>query len=148
MYRHILIPTDGSELAHHAVKHGLALASSVGAKVTFLVVEPTFDVFSVVPSKIDQMPGEFAEYGKHAKAHAALILSAVAAEAKAVRVPCETRQKTHNQPYEAIVEMAQQKGCDLIVMASHGRSGIAAVILGSVTTKVLTHSTVPVLVCH
>src|SRR6266540_2359524 len=97
MYRHILIPTDGSELAHHAVTHGLALAKSVGAKVTFLVVEPTFDVFSVVPSKVDQMPGEFAEYGKRVKAHATSILNALADEARAVRVPCDTRQKTHDQ---------------------------------------------------
>lgn len=148
MYRHILIPTDGSALAQHAVTHGLALAKSVGAQVTALVVEPTFDVFSVVPSKIDKMPDEFAAYGKRTKAHAAKILTSVADEAKAAGVRCETMQITHDQPYETIVATAKKRGCDLIVMASHGRSGIAAVVLGSVTTKVLTHSTIPVLVCH
>ncbi len=148
MYRHILIPTDGSQLAHHAVTHGLSLAKSVGAKVTVLVVEPTFDVLGVLPSKVDKMPDEFAAYVKRTKAHAARILSSVADEAKAAGVPCDTVQKTHDQPYETIVATAKEKGCDLIVMASHGRSGIAAVVLGSVTTKVLTHSGMPVLVCH
>ena len=71
MYRHILIPTDGSELAHRAVVHGLSLAKSVGAKITALVVEPTFNVYDVPSSKMFQMTNAFAEYAEHAKAHAA-----------------------------------------------------------------------------
>ncbi len=148
MYRHILIPTDGSERAHKAVVHGLALAKSVGAKVTALTVEASFNVYDVPSSRVNRMSGAFAEYAEHAKAHAARILGGVADAAKAAGVPCETVQTIHDPPYEAIVATATPNGCDLIVMASHGRSGIAAVVLGSVATKVLTHTTIPVLVCR
>jgi nucleotide-binding universal stress UspA family protein len=148
MYRHILIPTDGSELAHKAVTHGLSLAKSVGAKVTALVVEASFDVYGLPSSRTNLISNAFAEYAEQAKAHAAKVLSAVADAAKAAGVACETVQMTHDHPYEVIVATAKEKGCDLIVMASHGRAGIAAVVLGSVTTKVLTHTKIPVLVCH
>jgi nucleotide-binding universal stress UspA family protein len=148
MYRHILIPTDGSELAHKAVTHGLALAKSVGAKVTVLTVEPSFNVYAVPSSKTNQMSSEFAEFAEHTKTHALKILSGAADEAKAAGVPCETVHMMDDRPYQAIVETAKDKGCDLIVMASHGRSGMAAVLVGSVTTKVLTHTAIPVLVCH
>jgi nucleotide-binding universal stress UspA family protein len=146
MYRHILIPTDGSELADKAVVHGLSLAKSVGAKITALVVEPTFNVYDVPSSKMLRMTEAFAEYAEHAKAHAAGILTGVADAAKSNDVQCETIQMIHDHPYEAIVATAKEKDCDLIVMASHGRSGIGAVVLGSVTTKVLTHTSVPTLV--
>jgi nucleotide-binding universal stress UspA family protein len=141
MYRHILIPTDGSPLAQKAVIHGLALAKSVGAKVTGLTVEAPFNVFEMVPQ-------ELLEHEKDAKAHATYILNGVIETAKAAGVPCETIQVEHNHPYEAIISTAKDRGCDLIVMASHGRSGMAAVLLGSVTNKVLTHTNIPVLVCH
>jgi nucleotide-binding universal stress UspA family protein len=145
MYRHILIPTDGSELARSAVQHGLSLAKAVGAKVTALTVEASFDVYTVPASRVYEMSGAFAE---HAKAHAEKILNGVAEEARQAGVICETVQIEEDHPYEAIIETAKQRGCDLIVMASHGRSGIAAIVLGSVTTKVLTHTKIPVLVCH
>jgi nucleotide-binding universal stress UspA family protein len=148
MYRHILIPTDGSEMAHKAINHGLSLAKTVGAKVTALTVEESFNVYDVPPSKVHQISDAFSEHSQHAKAHAEKILSGVTDAAKAGGVPCETLQITHDHPYEAIVATAKEKGCDLIVMASHGRSGIAAIILGSVTNKVLTHTTIPVLVCR
>jgi nucleotide-binding universal stress UspA family protein len=148
MYRHILIPTDGSELAHKAVMHGLSLARSVGAKVTALTVEPSFNVYDVPASMVYRMSGAFAEHAEHAKAHAARVLSGVADAAKAAGVTCEIIQMIHDHPYQAIVATAKEKGCDLIVMTSHGRSGIAAVVLGGVTTKVLTHTSIPVLVCH
>src|SRR5215510_4292803 len=83
-----------------------------------------------------------------AKAHAEKILNGVAEEARSAGVICETVQIEEDHPYEAIIETAKQRGCDLIVMGSHGRSGIAAIVLGSVTTKVLTHTKIPVLVCH
>jgi nucleotide-binding universal stress UspA family protein len=146
MYRHILLPTDGSKLAHRAVTHGLSLAKAVGAKVTALVIEPTFNVYDVPSSKVHQMSSAFAEHAQHAKLHAAQILIGVADAAKGSNVPCETVQMVHDHPYEAIVATAKEKGCDLIVMASHGRSGIAGIVLGSVTTKVLTHTSVPTLV--
>ena len=76
MYRHILIPTDGSELANRAVIHGLSLAKSIGAKITALVVEPTFNVYDVPFSKMFQMTNAFAEYAEHAKAHATFVIDA------------------------------------------------------------------------
>jgi len=148
MYRHILIPTDGSELASRAVRHGLALAKSVGAKVTALTVEGSFDVYTVPASKVYEMSDAFAEHAERTKAHAQKILSGVAEQARAAGVACETVQIEEDHPYEGIIETAEGRGCDLIVMASHGRSGIAAIALGSVTTKVLTHTKIPVLVCH
>ena|SRR5258706_6963738 len=148
MYRHILIPTDGSELAQRAVQHGLSLAKAVGARATALVVEHSFDVFSVPQSKIYSMPKEFAAYAAHIKAHASKILDEVTQAAKAVGVPCDTVQEVHDHPYESIIKTVADKGCDLIVMASHGRGGITALVLGSVTNKVLTHTKIPVLVCH
>jgi nucleotide-binding universal stress UspA family protein len=148
MYRHILIPTDGSELAHRAVSHGLSLAKSVGAKVTTLTVEGSFNVYAIPTSKDYEISGAFAGHVEQAKAHAGKILDGVAEEARAAGVICETVQIEQDQPYKAIIETAKQRDCDLIVMASHGRSGIAAIVLGSVTTKVLTHTKIPVLVCH
>jgi nucleotide-binding universal stress UspA family protein len=148
MYRHILIPTDGSELSHKAVRHGISLAKAVGAKVTAVTVEASFNVYDVPSSRMYQMSGAFAEYSEHAKAHAGKILSAVAEAARAAGVACETVQLEQDHPHEAIIAAAEQRGCDLIVMASHGRSGIAAVVLGSVTNKVLTHTAIPVLVCR
>jgi nucleotide-binding universal stress UspA family protein len=148
MYRHILIPTDGSELAHRAVSHGLSLAKLVGAKVTALTVEGSFNVYAVPTSKDYEISGAFAGHIEHAKAHAGKILDSVAEEARTAGVICETVQIEQDQPYRAIIETAEQRDCDLIVMASHGRSGIAAIVLGSVTTKVLTHTKIPVLVCH
>ena len=148
MYRHILIPTDGSQLAHKAVVHGLSLAKAVGAKVTALTVEASFNPSDVPASKVNLMSAAFEEYARHAREHAASILNAVADDAQAAGVQCETVQLIQDHPYKAIVAAAKDKGCDLIVMASHGRSGIAAVVLGSVTAKVLTHTTIPVLVCH
>jgi nucleotide-binding universal stress UspA family protein len=148
MYRHILIPTDGSELAHKAVVHGLSLAKAVGAKVTALTVESSFNVYDVPASGETRISAAFAAHAQQAGAHGAAILNRIADEAKAAGVPCELVQMIHDQPDEAIVATAKEKGCDLIVMASHGRSGIAAMVLGSVTAKALTHTTIPVLVCR
>ena len=148
MYRHILIPTDGSELAEHAVTNGLSLAKSVSAKVSIIVVETPFDVFSVPESKVQQMPEACAKHAEQIKKHATSVLNRAAEAAKRSGVSCDTIQVEHEQPYQAIIAAAKDKGCDLIVMASHGRSGLSAVLLGSVTNKVLTHTKTPVLVCH
>ena len=148
MYRHILIPTDGSELAHKAVVHGLSLAKVVGAKATALIVESSFNVYDVPASRANLMSAAFDEYAKHAREHAESILNRIADDANTAGVQCETVQMIQDHPYQAIVDTAKEKGCDLIVMASHGRGGIAAVVLGSVTAKVLTHTTIPVLVYH
>ena len=148
MYRNILIATDGSVLAEKAVSHGLQLAKSVGAKATALIVEAPFNVYGVPESRVPHMSEAFAQHAEQIKQHATKVLSRVADAAKAAGVSCETVQVEHDHPYEAIIATANDKGCDLIVMASHGRSGISAVLLGSVTNKVLTHTKIPVLVCH
>ncbi len=148
MYRNILIPTDGSELAAKAVEHGLALAKSVGAKVTALTVEAPFNVYDVPASKTRQMSEAFAQHAAHIKQHATKVLNHIADAAKVAGVPIQTVQLEHDHPHEAIISTAKDRGCDIIVMASHGRSGISAVLLGSVTNKVLTHAKIPILVCH
>ena len=148
MYRHILIPTDGSALAGHAVTHGLSLAKIVGAKVSVIIVEAPFSVYEVPESKIRQMSEAFAQHAEQIKKHATGVLTRAAEAARAAGVTCDTLQVEHEHPYEAIIKAANDRQCDLIVMASHGRSGISAMLLGSVTNKVLTHTKTPVLVCH
>ena len=144
MYQHILIPTDGSELAERAVTHGLALAKFAGAKVTVVIVEQR------VPGWLSAETGAavaFARYAEEIKKHGASVLDRVANTAKQAGVPCDTVQ-VHGAPYEAIIATATDRGCDLIVMASHGRGGLSAMVLGSVTNKVLTYTKTPVLVCR
>jgi nucleotide-binding universal stress UspA family protein len=148
MYKNILIATDGSELAHKAVDHGLGLAKSVGAKVTAVVVETPFNVFDVPASRTSKISEEFEHHVQAIKQHATKVLGDVASAAKEAGLNCDTVQIEHDQPYEAIIKTAEAKGCDAIVMASHGRSGISAVLLGSVTNKVLTHTAIPVVVVH
>lgn len=143
MYKNILIPTDGSELAEKAVQHGLTLAKTIGAKATVLTVVKPFQVFTLEMSMVEDTP---AEYKQRTQEHTANILRAVADLAKVIGVPCETVGVEHEHPYQAIIDTAKSKGCDLIVMASHGRRGISALVLGSETVKVLTHSKIPVLV--
>ena len=129
MYQHILIPTDGSELAERAVTHGLSLAKFVGAKVTVIIVAEAF-----------------AKYTEQIKKQNASVLDRAANAAKQAGVACDTMKAQDVQPYEAIIAAAMDRDCDLIVMASHGRSGLSAMVLGSVTNKALTYTKVPVLV--
>jgi nucleotide-binding universal stress UspA family protein len=138
MYRHILIPTDGSELAERAVTHGLALAKIVGAKVTVVIAEKQVVSWSGAAEG-------FLRYTEHIKKHATSVLDRVANAAKHAGVPCDTIQVQDVQPYEGIIATVT-RGCDLIVMASHGCGGLSAIVLGSVTNKVLTYTKVPVLV--
>jgi nucleotide-binding universal stress UspA family protein len=143
MHRHILIPTDGSELSQKAVDYGMALAKSVNAKVTVMTVLRPFYNVAVEPGMITDTPGQ---YGKRMAALAAKYLNVATEAALAAGVSYDTIHVEHEQPYLAIIDMATRKSCDLIVMASHGRRGISAIVLGSETIKVLTHSTIPVLV--
>jgi nucleotide-binding universal stress UspA family protein len=143
MYRHLLIATDGSDLADKAVHHGIALAGEIDAKVTALTVSEPFHAIAVEPAMLEDTPES---YETRMNERAARILAAVAAKAKAAGVVCETVHGSDAHPYRAIIDAALSKGCDLILMASHGRRGVAAVVLGSETVKVLTHSTIPVLV--
>jgi nucleotide-binding universal stress UspA family protein len=143
MYTNILIPTDGSELAGKAVQHGIALAQKIGAKVTGLTVLPPFHVFTTDTQMIEDTP---AQYQARMQKHAEKTLGGVTHAAQAAGVACETVQVEHEHPYRAIIDTAASNGCDLIVMASHGRRGVSAIVLGSETVKVLTHSKIPVLV--
>jgi nucleotide-binding universal stress UspA family protein len=142
MYRHILIPTDGSELAEHGVAHGLALAKSVGAQVSIIfVVEP----FPEMTGRSLETLGRYIELRKE---QAMSVLDRAAKTAKEAGVACETVQVENAQPHQGIIAAAEDKGCDLIVMSSHGRSGLSMLLIGSVTNKVVTHAKTPVLVCQ
>jgi nucleotide-binding universal stress UspA family protein len=143
MYKSILIPTDGSELADKAVQHGIALSKELGARITALTVSVPFHIRTSHPPIVEDTQEE---YTQRMKDFASTVLGAVDNSAKAAGVACETIHAEHQHPYQAIVDTAQSQGCDLIVMASHGRRGLSAIILGSETMKVLTHSKIPVLV--
>ncbi|TAJ38518.1 MAG: universal stress protein [Reyranella sp.] len=143
MYKHILIPTDGTALSEAALDKGLAFAREIGARVTVIT---TIEPAPMMVAAYVQLAQSQTRYHQHAAEQAARHLEAALAKAKAAGVPCETVQVEHDHPYEAIIETATSKGCDLIAMASHGRRGISALVLGSETTKVLTHSTTSVLV--
>ena len=146
MYQHLLIPTDGSELAERAVTHGLSLAKFVGAKITVLIVEERVGTVWSTTIAEHRLAEVTAKYADEIKKQATSVLDRVANAAEQAGVPCDTVQVQHVQPYEAIITTATDRGCDLIVMGSHGRSGLSAVVIGSVTNKVLTYTKVPVLV--
>jgi len=143
MHKHILIPTDGSALSLAAVEYGIALAKSVGAKVTVLTVSTPFHTFAVEPVMVTATPEQ---YAKQVAAVTKKYLDSAREVALAAGVSCKTVHVEHDHPYLAIIETAAKESCDLIVMASHGRRGISAIALGSETNKVLTHSGIPVLV--
>jgi len=145
MYKSILVPIDGSPLSRSAAKEAVAFAKDQGAKVVGFYVAPAYqpNVYA------DFVPATFVtpkEYDDMAKKTAAKYLSAVEKAAAAAGVACASAHAMSDLPYEEIVKAAQRYKCDLIFMASHGRSGIARLLLGSQTSKVLAHSKVPVLV--
>jgi nucleotide-binding universal stress UspA family protein len=145
MYKHILIPTDGSEASRRAVAAGVKLAASLGARVTGLFAAPpaTPILFrNKLPAGYDTPRHNEALIKRAAAAHLAVIEKA----AKAARVRCSVVSTTSDYPADTILKVARQSKCDLIVMASHGRRGLRGVLLGSETQKVLSASAVPVLV--
>jgi nucleotide-binding universal stress UspA family protein len=143
MHTHILIPTDGSDLSDEAIQYGTALAKTVNAKVTGVTVLPPIHVLAV---EADMVADTLESYRQRMTTVAAQRLAKVEEAAAAAGVSCEVVHVEHEHPYKAIIDVANSKACDLIVMASHGRRGLSAIVLGSETLKVLTHSTVPVLV--
>jgi len=143
MYKTILIPTDGSEFCLRAIQHGVALAKLTGGKV--IGVTCTQPLHTGTPRAM--IPAHLAAIiHEQNEKYAAENLAAVESAAKAASVSVETIRASNDHPWQAIIETAKAKGCDLIVMASHGRKGVSAMVLGSETQKVLTHSTIPVLV--
>jgi len=145
MYKHILLPADGSEVSARAVDHCVKLAKSCGARLTAVVVvaHAFRDTSGFGGHLLKQYLGE---REAEIKAEAQAVVDKVASAAKAAGVTAGTEVVLDESPYTGIIAAADKLGCDLIVMASHGRRGLGAVVLGSETTKVLTHSKVPVLV--
>jgi nucleotide-binding universal stress UspA family protein len=143
MYKQILLPTDGSELSERAVLAGVSFAKEVGASVVGVTVLPDFRTFTADAELLESTEDE---YLASSEQRGSKILSTVTNAANAVGVPCVTLMLRSDQPYEAIIRTARERQCDLIVMASHGRHGVAGMLLGSETQKVLVHSSIPVLV--
>ena len=144
MFKNILIPTDGSEQSQRAIRLGVDLAKLHGARVTGIHVIPDYHLLIAYEGAFDPVTEERIE--EEAKTRAEGYLAFVRRGADDAGVPCDTVCETSDHPYDAILKTAETRGCDLIVMTSHGRKGLAAVLLGSETRKVLTHAKIPVLV--
>lgn len=145
MYKHILIPTDGSALSGKALREGIDLAKTVNARVTVFTASPPFNALAA-----EGVLGHdsHADYTAAADALAAARLQVGAEYARQKGVSVRLEHVYAEHPYEAIINAVSRDGCDLVCMASHGRKGIAGLLVGSETSKVLTHSKVPVLVCR
>ena len=145
MYKNILVATDGSKLSEKAIVHAIGLAQAVGAKITIFFAAPDYPLPAYADGVVYE-PVSRKEYTKLAAADAEKILDAAAAKGTAAGVEVTTSYSIAAAPWEAILAAAKKHKCDAIVMASHGRKGISAVLLGSETQKVLTHSKLPVIV--
>jgi nucleotide-binding universal stress UspA family protein len=143
MFKHILLPTDGSNLSQAVIQKGVQLAKSIKAKITGISVVPE-EKYYLYQTGISMQEKD--ERAKHQKLQANRNLAVLEKAAKEAGVPCETLCEIGDHPYETIIRVAEKRGCDLIFMASHGRRGLKGLLLGSETQKVLTHSKTPVLV--
>lgn len=142
MYKRILVPTDGSEITAKAVRQAIDLAKLTGAELVTLSVKEPFP-YGAISEMQPTPPQEFFD-AQERIASRRIVAVQEAAQASGVACKAETIEALH--PWEAICDRAKEDGCDLIVMASHGRRGVAALLLGSETQKVLTHAAIPVLV--
>ena len=142
MFKRILVPTDGSDLTQKAVAAAIGLAKSLAATLYTLSVKEPFP-YSAISEMQPVPPQEFFDAQERIASER---VNAVRAACKAAGQPCEAHTVEAVHPWEAIIEHAASNACDLIVMSSHGRRGVAALLLGSETQKVLTHTTIPVLV--
>jgi nucleotide-binding universal stress UspA family protein len=148
MYKHILFPTDGSECSAIALAAVVPLAKALNARITAINLMPPYE-----PSIMDlTLPHSgvpsLEQFEAGARQESVAILARVADEARFAGVACETLSATSGAPWDTILTAARQGKCDLIFMASHGRRGLAAALLGSETQKVIAHSSLPVLVCR
>ena len=143
MYKHLLLPTDGSPLSEGSVRRGIQFARQVGAKVTGFYAMPEFRVMAYTLAMIDDGRTPFEN---QAMERAESVLAFVQTLAQQEGVLCDTFMTTSDIPHKAIIKAARDRECDLIVMASHGRRGVEGFLVGSETTRVLTHSKIPVLV--
>src|ERR1039457_5810320 len=142
MFKHLLLPIDGSATSEVAIRQAMSLAKDSGARVTGLHVIQPFHVFAY---DVEMIGDTHVTYMSQAQARAERYLEAIDKAAKEWGVTCETNVVTDDHPYEAIIRTAKARVRDLIVVSSHGRSGMKALLLGSETQKVLTHSQLPVL---
>lgn len=147
MYKHLLIATDGSELAKKGVTQGLALAKGLGAAVTFVNVSEPFPILAWGGAMAGYAAGdELVAYEEGARQYAREVLDGCKAAAAEQGVSAKTLHIENRTPAEAILDLARTDGCDLIVMASHGRRGLGRLLLGSQTAEVLSLTEIPVLV--
>ena len=145
MFKHILVPTDGSELSQETVRRAVSFAKEAGARITAFYAMPEFPVtYYGEGGLIDSITPE--QFTALAEREAQEVLGFVANLCQEAGVDFSKLTSTNDAPYEAIIEAATQSDCDLIFMSSHGRRGFSALLLGSETNKVLTHSKIPVLV--
>ncbi len=142
MYQRILVPTDGSDITAKAVDSAISLAKVLGAQIVTLSVKEPFPYSAI--SEMQPVPPQ--EYFDAQERISATRVQQVQQACAAAGVACEVHTVEADHPWQAIIDVAKTAGCDLLVMASHGRRGVSALLLGSETQKVLTHSTVPVLV--
>lgn len=148
-YKHILVPTDGSKLSQKAAKEAASLARHLKARITALyVIAPYMPTLNTEGAILVNHGFDQRAYKVATEKHAGEALGKVAAAAAAAKVKCDQLHVINPQPWDGIISVAKKQKCDLIVMASHGRRGLAGLLLGSETTKVLTHSKTPVLVCR
>ena len=145
MYKHLLVATDGSKLSAKAVAHALGLASAVGARLTAFYASPDYPTPMYAEASI-YMPMKRNEYAAICKADADRVMKPIAAKAKAAGLQLNIAHSIAAVPWRAILIAARRNKCDAIVMASHGRRGVSALLLGSETQKVLTHTKLPVIV--
>jgi len=145
MYKSLLVATDGSKLSDKALAHAIALAQSVKATLTAFYAAPEYPMPAYADGVVYE-PMSRKEYAKLAAGEAEKILGDAATKAEAAGVSCKTTYAIASAPWEAILVAARKNKCDAIVMASHGRRGLSAVLLGSETQKVLTHTKLPVIV--
>ena len=145
MYSNLLVPTDGSKLSDKAVGQAIALAQALKAKITAFHASADYPMPVYADGVSIQLLSK-REYVKQAREEARKVLDNVARKAAAAGVDCDTMNAIAAAPWEGIIACAKKVRCDAIVMASHGRGGLSAMLLGSETTKVLTHSKLPVLV--
>lgn len=143
MFKQILLPTDGTVLSERAIGAGIALARALGAHVLGLTVVAPFHTLTFDANMLESTE---AGYRRDARERSARYLGFITEAAQAAGVPCNCESAVAEDPYQSIIDTARERGCDLIVMASHGRRGVKAALLGSETQKVLVHSAIPVLV--
>ena len=146
MFKHILVPTDGSKLAAKGVKAGVKLAKALGARVTGVYVIPPYVPAMYAEAAVYTPASSATEYKKASERTAKKALAVVEIEAKTAGVPCATQLVTDPHVWNGIVRLARSRKCDAVAMASHGRSGLGGLLLGSETQRVLAYSKIPVLV--